>query len=58
MRLIACLDMKCIVIVRGKSPDEKLIDFADSRDITMLRTPYTMYTACGKLYNNGLVGVE
>lgn len=58
VRTAEMMDMKCIVVVRGKTPDEKLIDFADSRDIAMLRTPYTMYTACGKLYNNGLVGVE
>ena len=58
VRTAEMMDMSCIVIVRGKVPDEKLVDFADSRSIVMLRTPYTMYTACGRLYNNGLVGVE
>ena len=58
VRTAEMMDMKCIVIVRGKTPDEKLVDFADSRSIVMLRTPYSMYTACGRLYNDGLVGVE
>ena len=58
VRTAEMMDMSCIVIVRGKVPDEKLVDFADSRSIVMLRTPYTMYTASGRLYNNGLVVVE
>lgn len=58
VRTAEMMDMKCVVIVRGKVPDAKLVDFAESRSIVMLRTPYTMYTACGRLYNKGLVGVE
>ena len=56
VRTAEMMDMVCIVFVRGKTPDETIIKLAEMRDITLLSTPYRMFTACGLLYTNGLGG--
>ena len=58
IRTAEMMDMICIVFVRGKQPDEGLLALARDRDITVLSTPYRMYTACGMLYAAGLTGKE
>ena len=50
------MDMACIVFVRGKIPDESIIRLAEQRGITLMKTRYRMFTACGLLYTNGLSG--
>ena len=50
------MDMACIVFVRGKVPDDSIIRLAEQRDITLIKTRYRMFTACGLLYSNGLSG--
>ena len=56
VRTAEMMDMICIVFVRGKVPDQALIDLAEERGITLMATPYRMFTACGLLYDNGLRG--
>lgn len=56
VRTAEMMDMVCIIFVRGKTPDETIIELAKSRNITLLKTPYRMFTACGLLYDNGLRG--
>ena len=56
VRTAEMMDMACIVFVRGKMPDQSIIDLAESRDITLIKTRYRMFTACGKLYAGGLSG--
>ena len=56
VRTAEMMDMACIVFVRGKMPDQGIIDLAESRDITLIKTRFRMFTACGKLYANGLSG--
>ena len=56
IRTAEMMDIMCIVFVRGKCPDERMIDLAEDRDICMLTTKHTMFTACGMLYEKGLVG--
>ncbi len=36
--------------------DQSIISLAESRDITLIKTRYRMFTACGKLYAGGLSG--
>ena len=43
-------------LVRGKRPDETVLSLARQKDITILATPYRMFTACGLLYEKGLEG--
>lgn len=47
-------EIKAIVFVRGKRPDNDLIALAKDKDIPLLGTSFSMYEACGLLYNNGL----
>ena len=56
VRTAEMMDMACIVFVRGKQPDQSIIDLAKSRDITLIKTRYRMFTACGLLYSKGLSG--
>ena len=56
VRTAEMMDMECIVFVRGKEPDQSIINLAESRDITLIKTRFRMFTACGLLYSNGLSG--
>ena len=54
VRTAEMLDMKCILFVRGKEPDETIINLADEAGICVLTTKYEMFEASGILYTNGL----
>ena len=54
--LTGLVNPHCIIFVRGKRPDETVLSLARQKDITILATPYRMFTACGLLYENGLEG--
>lgn len=56
VRTAEMMDVVCIVFVRGKRPDEAMIDLANEREIPLLCTEHRMFTACGLLYQNGLRG--
>jgi hypothetical protein len=47
-----------IVLVRGKKPDPEMIAQARMHDLPLLTTPFTLYTACGRLFREGIRGVE
>lgn len=54
VRTADMLDMKCIVFVRGKQPDQAILDLAQDRQLVVMATKERMYNACGLLYLNGL----
>ena len=56
VRTAEMMDMRCIIFVRGKEPDESIIELANDRDIVLMKTGMRMFTACGKLYSAGLIG--
>lgn len=56
VRTAEMMDMHCIIFVRGKRPDLKMIEMAEERDMVILCTELEMFTACGKLYQGGLRG--
>ena len=56
VRTAEMMDMRCIVFVRGKVPDESVVELAQEMGITLLKTRFRLFTACGKLYLNGLRG--
>jgi len=56
VRTAEMMDMHCIIFVRGKKINQDIVDLAKQKDITVLATPYRMFTACGLLYSNGLGG--
>ncbi|MFZ7112135.1 MAG: hypothetical protein ACOWYE_10670 [Desulfatiglandales bacterium] len=47
-----------VVLVRGKIPDQEMIQKARDHDLPFLSTPFTMFTACGRLFGKGLRGVD
>ncbi|MBM4161213.1 MAG: hypothetical protein FJ217_08965 [Ignavibacteria bacterium] len=47
-------EINCIVFVRGKRPDESVIAVAKEKKISLLGSSYSMYEACGILYQHGL----
>lgn len=55
VRTAFMMDMKAIVFVRGKNPDEEVVQLAKMKDIILLKTDERLYSACGKLYKAGLV---
>ena len=54
VRTAEMMDMRCIVMVRGKRPDNVFIELAKSKNIVVLTSKARMYSACGLLYANGL----
>lgn len=56
VRTAEMMDMVCIVFVRGKVPDEAIVELARQAGIAVLTTTHRMFTACGLLYQAGLHG--
>ena len=56
VRTAEMMDMLCIVFVRGKRPEQPVIDLAESKGIVLLSTEKRLFVACGILYTNGLGG--
>jgi len=51
-------EVGAIVFVRGKKPEQKMIDSANTYNIPILLTDYSMFVSCGRLYMNGLRGFD
>jgi len=58
IRTAEMLDIRAIVIVRGKKPSDELIEMARIREIVLVRTKHSLFTASGVLFENGLLGEE
>lgn len=56
IRTAEMMDIKVIVFVRGKEPGEEVVALAKKMDMVIFSTDKPLYTACGKLYANGLSG--
>ncbi len=56
VRTADLLDIVCIVFVRDKEPDENMLALAAEKEIVILRTEHGMFTTCGILYSNGILG--
>ncbi len=56
VRTAEMMDMICICFVRGKTPDEGLLALAREKNIAIMTSSMTMFTACGVLYEAGLRG--
>ncbi len=47
-------EVKAVVYVRGKMPDEAAMKLADQKGIPLLSTRLSMFEACGRLLQQGL----
>lgn len=58
LRTAKIVGVSAIVFVRGKRPDNGLINLARSYDLPLLLTNYSLFVASGRLYMNGLRGLD
>ena len=56
VRTAEMLDIVCIIFVRNKIPDSNILTLAEEKGIVILCTRHDMFTSCGILYSNGLLG--
>ena len=56
IRTAEMMDIICIIVIRGKKPDEDMINLAKERGIVLMATGHRMFSACGMLYSSGLRG--
>lgn len=54
LRTAEMLDIKNIIFVRGKIPDENTVKLAEEMKINLFSTENIMYKTCGLLYTGGL----
>jgi len=58
LRTAKLAGVNAIVFVRGKKPKTPDIKLAQSYEIPILLTRYSLFVACGRLYMNGLRGLD
>ena len=56
VRTAEMMDIATIVFVRGKVPDDTLIELAEEKGIVLMNTELPLFISCGRLYSKGLVG--
>ena len=54
VRTAVIAGLMAVVVVRGKEPDEEMIQQARENDLPLLCTHLNMFSSCGRLYSNGL----
>ena len=54
VRTAEMMDIGCVIILRGKKPDDLLVKLAEEKGIVLMVSDLAMYSACGKLYSRGL----
>ncbi len=56
IRTADLMDIRVVVFVRGKQPTEDIMAMARENGMVLLSTKYSMFLACGRLYEAGLRG--
>lgn len=57
LRTAEMLDVRFIVFVRGKYLQDNDLEMAKNMGLNCIATDFTMYDACGRLYQKGLTGI-
>ena len=58
IRTCVIAGVAAVVLVRGKQPNEEMVNQAHKHALPLLSSPFTMYTSCGRLFAKGLRGIE
>lgn len=58
VRTAVIAGVAALVLVRGKEPDREMLAEARAHDLPVLTTAFTMFTACGRLFGQGLRGLD
>lgn len=56
IRTAEMMDIQVVVFVRGKKPSAEMCELAEEKEIVLLSTNLSMFSACGVLYKAGIVG--
>ncbi|MDO4488649.1 MAG: DRTGG domain-containing protein [Eubacteriales bacterium] len=54
IRTAEMMDIKVIVYIRGKVPQEEVVEMAREREMIIMTTGHRMFSSCGLLYQAGL----
>ena len=58
LRTAKVADVAAVVFVRGKRPDAPVIELAEFYELPCMLTKYSLFVASGRLYVNGLRGLD
>jgi predicted transcriptional regulator len=58
VRTAQMADICAIVFVRGKIPQQDIVDLAAQENIPLITSPFGTFELCGRLYKAGLVSSE
>lgn len=58
IRTVEMMDIGCVIFVRGKVPNDAVLEMARERELVVMVTEYTMFMSSGLLYQAGLGGGE
>ena len=58
VRTAKIVGVSAIVIVRGKQPPASFVEMAETHEIPLLLSEYSLFVACGRLYMNGIRGLD
>lgn len=58
IRTAKIVGIGAIVVVRGKRPPDEFVDMARTYNIPLLHSKHSLFVACGKLYMNGIRGLD
>ena len=58
MQTAKIVGVGAIVIVRGKTPPAAFVEMPKSFEIPLMVTDYSLFVACGRLYMNGIRGLD
>ena len=58
LRTAKIAEVAAVVFVRGKKPDAPVLELAKSYQLPCLLTKYSLFVASGRLYINGLRGLD
>ncbi|UCF94742.1 MAG: PucR family transcriptional regulator ligand-binding domain-containing protein [Desulfobacterales bacterium] len=47
-----------VVFVRGKTPPPEVIDMAQTNELPLISSPYSMFVSCGRLHACNLTGLD
>ena len=58
IRTAKIVGVGAVVFVRGKQPDKSTVELAQSYQLPTMLTRYSLFIACGRLYMNGMRGLD
>ncbi|QOR36372.1 hypothetical protein IMX26_06040 [Clostridium sp. 'deep sea'] len=56
IRTAEMVELSAIIFVRGKKPNQQMVEMAEDFGVPLLCTKENMFNTCGKLYKLGLNG--